>query len=114
MRAEQLVLIAKALADPTRLRILRKLRAAGEMTCNDVCGLCDQSQPTVSHHIRTLADAGVITMRKSGPYHILAPNEDALGEFSRAIAGAASQAAAPDAPRTKPRPRRKTATRPGA
>jgi DNA-binding transcriptional ArsR family regulator len=114
MRAEQLVLIAKALADPTRLRILRKLRAVGEMTCNDVCSLCDQSQPTVSHHIRTLADAGVISIRKQGPYHILTPDDDVLREFSRSIAGPAIAAATPDAPRTKPRPRRKTAHKPGA
>ncbi|MGQ0627979.1 MAG: ArsR/SmtB family transcription factor, partial [Phycisphaerales bacterium] len=41
-----------------------------------------QSQPTISHHIKTLEAAGVITVRKEGQFHILTVNEDVLAAFA--------------------------------
>ncbi|MGE3107590.1 MAG: ArsR/SmtB family transcription factor [Phycisphaerales bacterium] len=76
------VMIAKALADPTRHQMLRELRGAGEMTCSDVCERFALSQPTISHHIRTLAEAGVIEVRKEGPYHVLSVNEERMRAFA--------------------------------
>lgn len=75
-------MIAKALADPTRHQMLRQLREAGEMTCSDVCERFPLSQPTISHHIRTLAEAGVIDVRKDGPYHVLSVNEERMRAFA--------------------------------
>ncbi len=76
------VMIAKALADPTRHQMLRELREAGEMTCSDVCERFSLTQPTISHHIRTLAEAGVIVVRKEGPYHVLSVNEEQMRAFA--------------------------------
>ncbi len=53
------VKIAKALADPTRHRMLQEIRAKGELTCSQVCECFHQSQPTISHHVKTLEAAGV-------------------------------------------------------
>ena len=86
MRDEPFVKIAKALADPTRRLILRELRAAGDLTCSCVCALSALSQPTISHHIRILDEAGLIRVRKAGQYHVLTVNEKALGEFAAAVA----------------------------
>ena len=80
------VKIAKALADPTRRLILRKLRAAGDLTCSCVCALANLSQPTISHHIGILQDAGIIEVRKKGQFHILTVNERALTQFAQAVA----------------------------
>lgn len=74
--------IAKALADPTRLKMLRDVRDAGELTCSCLCERFPLSQPTISHHIRALEDAGLLTVRKDGQFHRLTVNEELLAGFS--------------------------------
>jgi ArsR family transcriptional regulator len=58
----------KALADPVRLRLLSLIAAAadGEACSCDLEEPVGKSQPTVSHHLSALADAGLITKRKAG------------------------------------------------
>ena len=58
----------KALADPVRLRLLSLIASAteGEACSCDLEEPVGKSQPTVSHHLSVLADAGLITKRKSG------------------------------------------------
>lgn len=90
MSPAQIVKIAKALADPTRHRILEQVRAKGSLTCSDVCGLCDQAQPTISHHVKTLAEAGLLTVKREGQYHVLSLNADVLSAFATAVAGPVS------------------------
>ncbi|MGO2586211.1 ArsR/SmtB family transcription factor [Brachybacterium tyrofermentans] len=66
--AEHLALRLKALSDPTRLQLLSHVAAQG---CGDVCA-CDLteplgiSQPTVSHHMKKLVDAGLLTREQKG------------------------------------------------
>jgi ArsR family transcriptional regulator len=57
-----------ALADPVRLRLLNLLAtaASGEVCVCDLTSPVGKSQPTVSHHLRILADAGLIIGRKEG------------------------------------------------
>ena len=66
--AEELALAFKALADPVRLRLLSLIAAAPEGTaCScDLEEPVGKSQPTVSHHLSVLADAGLITKEKVG------------------------------------------------
>jgi ArsR family transcriptional regulator len=66
--ATELAAAFKALADPVRLRLLSLIAAAPEGTACS-CHLEEpvgKSQPTVSHHLAVLADAGLITKEKSG------------------------------------------------
>ena len=67
--AEQAAAVFKALADPVRLRLLSKIAASpdGE-AC--VCDLLDVgvSQPTVSHHLKRLREAGLLTSRREGTW----------------------------------------------
>jgi ArsR family transcriptional regulator len=56
----------KALADPARLRILGLLRQRGPMAGRDLVPLLKLSQPTVSHHLGILRDAGLIEDRPEG------------------------------------------------
>ena len=66
--ADEVALAFKALADPVRLRLLSLIAAAPEGTaCScDLEAPVGKSQPTVSHHLSVLADAGLITKEKVG------------------------------------------------
>ena len=65
-----------ALADPTRLEILRQLAGSAEVCACDFTSCCDVSQPTVSHHLTVLRDAGVVTSERRGNwvFYRIAPN----------------------------------------
>jgi ArsR family transcriptional regulator len=66
--AEDLASVFKALADPTRVAIVNRL-ASGEKCC--VCDLTEVfelSQPTVSHHLRILREAGLVESERRGTF----------------------------------------------
>lgn len=67
-QAEQLATLLKALADPVRLRLYTRIAATTGETC--VCDLGDfgVSQPTVSHHLRKLREAGLIDSERRGTW----------------------------------------------
>ncbi len=77
--AEQLARILKALADPARLRLLSLIQAApGCEAC--VCNLTEPlglAQPTVSHHLKVLNDAGLLERERRGTwaYYRLVPEQ---------------------------------------
>jgi DNA-binding transcriptional ArsR family regulator len=85
MRDAEFVKIAKALADATRHRMLLELRAAGELTCSQICEKFPQSQPTISHHIKTLAEAGLVKCRKEGQFHVISVDEEVVSAFAMDI-----------------------------
>ena len=63
--AADLALVFKALADPTRVSIVNRL-AAGECCVCDLTAVFELSQPTVSHHLRILRDAGLVEVERRG------------------------------------------------
>lgn len=82
--AERTARTLKALADPTRLRLLSIIAAhdGGEACVCDLTEPVGLSQPTVSHHLRVLTEAGFVTRDKRGvwAYYTLVP--DALRELT--------------------------------
>ncbi len=64
--AEELARAFAALADPVRLRLLSLIAAAGEVCSCELEAPLGRSQPTVSHHTKALAEAGLITGEKRG------------------------------------------------
>jgi DNA-binding transcriptional ArsR family regulator len=56
----------RALGDETRLAILRQLRAQGEVCACDFVACCDVAQPTVSHHLKVLRQAGLVSGERRG------------------------------------------------
>lgn len=62
------VALLAALADPTRLAIVRQLGAAGEgaVCACDFTECCNVSQPTISHHLKVLRQAGVLVSERQG------------------------------------------------
>ena len=65
-----------ALADPVRLDIVRELAGSNEVCACDLTDCCGVSQPTVSHHLRVLREAGVVTSERRGSFvwYRIAPN----------------------------------------
>lgn len=64
--AVDLAATMKMLADPTRLKILALLHERGPMGVSEVEACLPLKQPTVSHHLRVLREAGLITTRREG------------------------------------------------
>lgn len=64
--AETLAVTFKALADPTRVAIVSRLACCDECCVCDLTATFDLSQPTVSHHLKVLADAGLVTSERRG------------------------------------------------
>src|SRR5262245_26516884 len=65
----QLVQLFKLLADDTRLRILSFLQQTDELNVREFCKLLRQRQPSVSHHLALLRNAGLIDMRREGKHN---------------------------------------------
>jgi len=64
-----------ALADPVRLDIVRELAGSNEVCACDLTDCCEVSQPTVSHHLRVLREAGAVLSERRGSniYYRVAP-----------------------------------------
>ena len=60
------VRLLAALADPTRLEMLRELAGSAEVCACDFTDCCEVSQPTVSHHLKVLREAGVVVSERRG------------------------------------------------
>jgi ArsR family transcriptional regulator, arsenate/arsenite/antimonite-responsive transcriptional repressor len=78
----------KLLSDETRLRILRLLKQQTELNVQTLCGLLQQTQPAVSHHLGLLRGAELVQLRRCGKHNFyrLRPKRfadiaDALGTF---------------------------------
>lgn len=86
--AVELAAAFKALADPVRLRLLSLIAAApGGCACScDLEEPVGKSQPTVSHHLSLLADAGLITKQKQGRWVVCAVVPGRLGALRDALA----------------------------
>jgi ArsR family transcriptional regulator len=83
-QAERIALLAKALGDPIRLQLVDVLRKhAGKVCVCELVPLFDVSQPTLSHHLKKLRDAGIVDSERRGlwAYYYVIP--DALEELSQ-------------------------------
>ena len=72
---KELVLTAKALADPTRVRILMALQEYELCVC-ELCDALTVTQSTLSTHLQVIRDAGLVSARKQGKwmYYAIAPS----------------------------------------
>lgn len=82
------VRIFKALADENRLKVLDLLKEGEQCAC-DILNKLEITQPTLSHHMKILADSGVVKARKQGKwvYYSINPEvcADVVKEFSSVI-----------------------------
>src|SRR3954462_3270689 len=83
-QAQRMAAIAKALGDPIRLQLVDVLRKhAGKVCVCELVPLFDLSQPTVSHHLKVLRQAGVVESERKGLWAYYYVNPESLGELGQ-------------------------------
>ena len=81
--AERMAIVAKALGDPVRMQLVDVLRKhAGKVCVCELVPLFDLSQPTVSHHLKKLRDAGIVGSEREGLWAYYYVKPEALEELS--------------------------------
>ena len=85
--AEQAAPVLAALADPIRLRLLSIVAAEGEVCSCNLEGPLGKSQPTISHHTRILADAGLIAGERRGKWTWWRVVPERLEEMQKLLGG---------------------------
>lgn len=77
----------KALADPVRLRLLSLIASheGGEACVCDLTGEFDVSQPTISHHLKVLREAGLLTSRRRGTWVYYRVRPETLAALARLL-----------------------------
>jgi DNA-binding transcriptional ArsR family regulator len=86
--------VFKAMADPTRRRILRLL-GDGEMTAGELAKHFDISAPSMSHHFNVLRTAGLVTSRKDGQQVCYVLNTTVVQDFTAYVLDLLSKNASP-------------------
>ena len=82
-RADRLARLARAVGDPIRVRLVDVLRRhAGEVCVCELTPLFDVGQPTISHHLRVLREAGIVDSERRGLWAYYYVNPQALEELS--------------------------------
>lgn len=71
----------KALADPTRREILRRLRVEGELSAGALAETFDTTKPTMSHHFAVLKEANLIKSRRAGQQILYSLNTTVLEDL---------------------------------
>src|SRR4249919_2375174 len=95
-QAERMARVAKALGDPIRLQLVDVLRThAGKVCVCELTPLFDVGQPTVSHHLRVLREAGIVDSERTGLWAYYYVRPEALAEFTRWLGSPASKEDAP-------------------
>lgn len=86
-QAEQIAPLLKALADPARLRLMSLVASheGGEACVCDLTASFDLSQPTISHHLRVLHEAGLLERSKRGTWVYYKARPDALANLAALI-----------------------------
>ncbi len=85
--ADELAAAFKVLADPVRLRLLSLVATApdGELCACDVVDMIGRSQPTVSHHLSILADAGLLVREQRGRWAYFRADPDRVAVLRDAL-----------------------------
>ena len=83
VQAERMAQVAKALGDPIRMQLVDVLRKhAGVVCVCELVPLFDLSQPTVSHHLKVLREAGIVGSERQGLWAYYYVTPDSLEELS--------------------------------
>ena len=86
MDRSQVEKISKALADKTRLRIFEAISATDHMNCGQIVSMRDVTPATVSHHLKILSEANLITCRREGQFIYNQAVPKTITAYTRALA----------------------------
>ena len=85
--AQALAARFRALADPTRVAIVNRLAAADECCVCDLTAAFDLAQPTISHHLKVLRDAGLVTASRRGTWAYYRLEPEAVQALRQTLGG---------------------------
>ena len=85
---QHVIKITKALADPTRFRILQTIANARESCCGELARDFPITQATVSQHLKVLTDAGLVEPRRQGQFNYYRMRRDVFDAYQRTLATA--------------------------
>jgi ArsR family transcriptional regulator, arsenate/arsenite/antimonite-responsive transcriptional repressor len=86
MDRAQIERISKALGDQTRLMIYEAIASCEQMNCSEIVSMRGVTPATVSHHLKTLADAGLIECRREGQFVYNKALPETMNEYLRSLA----------------------------
>ncbi len=89
--AETMAIRLKALSDPARLRLISLIASNGEMCVCDLTEPLGLSQPTVSHHLKVLSNAGLVHREKRGKWAYFSVNDSELSHVAHSLVGASAE-----------------------
>jgi ArsR family transcriptional regulator, arsenate/arsenite/antimonite-responsive transcriptional repressor len=78
--------ISKALGDKTRLRIYEAISATNHMNCGEIVSMRGVTPATVSHHLKVLSEAKLITCRREGQFVYNQAVPETIAAYTRALA----------------------------
>jgi ArsR family transcriptional regulator, arsenate/arsenite/antimonite-responsive transcriptional repressor len=87
MNLAEVARVSKALADPTRLKIYEKIACCPDTFCGTLVEELGLSPATISHHLKVLADANLIEMRREGQFVHSCALLATLQQYTRSLAG---------------------------
>jgi ArsR family transcriptional regulator len=90
MKLSEVEKVSKALADETRLRIFQAISATDHLSCSEIVSTRGVTPATVSHHLKILSEAGLITCRREGQFVYSQAVPEALATYTRALVKIAS------------------------
>jgi len=85
MDRAQIEKISKALADATRLKIFEAISGSRHMNCGEIVSLRGVTPATVSHHLKILSEAGLITCRREGQFVYSEVVPETIKAYTRAL-----------------------------
>jgi len=85
MNQKDMVRIARALGDPTRLRIYEGISGCSEMFCGQIVEKCGLTPGTISHHLKILGDANLIESRREGQFIYFRALPQTIREYGSAL-----------------------------
>ena len=86
MNRSQVEKISKALADETRLRIFEAISATDHINCGQIVSMRGVTPATVSHHLKVLSEANLITCRREGQFIYNQAIPETITAYTRALA----------------------------
>ena len=86
MKRSEVEKISKALADETRLRIFEAISASNHMTCGEIVSMRGVTPATVSHHLKVLSEAKLITCSREGQFVYSQAVPETIAAYTGALA----------------------------
>jgi ArsR family transcriptional regulator len=91
MDRDQIERVSKALGDQTRLQIYEAIASCDQINCGEIVSMHGVTPATVSHHLKTLADAGLIESRREGQFIYNKAVPKTMDDYIRSLSGIATK-----------------------